>query len=109
MFIVVDEPTFAHAVKVLVPVDGGHEPQSFKAVFKVLATDREAEFDLSTATGSTEFLRAIVVGMDELVDAAGAPLPYSDALRDRLLRLPFVRVALVKAYFEAIRKATEGN
>ena len=109
MFVVAAEPKFTHTVEALVPTDGGHDKQSFKATFRVLPSDREEEFDLNTVQGSNDFLRAIVVTMDELGDAAGKPLSYNDGLRDQLFRLPYVRTALVKTYFNAIQKATEGN
>lgn len=109
MFTVTDEMTFTHPVKMLVPADGGHKPQHFKATFRVLDTDREGAFDLSTAEGSTAFLQAIVTHMDELVGADEQPVPYSDELRDKLIRWPFVRSALVRTYYDAVRKAPEGN
>ena len=59
--------------------------------------------------GSNSFLRAIVVEMDDLVGADDRPLAYNDALRDQLLKLPYIRTALVRTYFTAIQKATEGN
>lgn len=109
MFTITDEMTFTHTVKMLVPVDGGHKPQPFKATFRVLDTDREAEFDLSTAEGSSDFIRAIVVDMGDLVGPDDQPVPYSHELRDRLIRWPFVRQALVRTYYDAVRKAPEGN
>lgn len=109
MFVVDLQPTFRHAVEVLVPTDGGHEKQTFAARFRVLASDKESEHDIATVEGSNSFLRAIVVEMDELVGRDEQPLPYNDALRDQLLKLPYIRTALVRTYFEAIQKATEGN
>lgn len=109
MFRVTDNPTFSHPVAVLVPVDGGHEEQTFRATFKVLPSDRESTFDLMTVEGSNGFLKAILVSMDDLVDAQDKPVEYSDRLRDKMCALPFIRTALVKTYFAAIQKATEGN
>jgi hypothetical protein len=109
MFVVATNPTFNHTVKVLVPVDGGHEEQTFKTTFRVLPSDRESAFDLQTVDGSNDFLRAIVVDMSELEDGNGGTVAYNDRVRDQLLALPFIRTALTKTYFAAIGKATEGN
>lgn len=109
MFKITNDPTFSHAVEVFVPVDGGHDKQTFRATFNVLPSDKERTFDLQTAEGSDAFLRAIVRGMDELVDQANKPVPYSEGLRDQLLQLPFVRQALVRTYYAGIQKGPAGN
>lgn len=109
MFKIAATPTFRHKVEVLVPVDGGHRREHFRATFRVLPTDEAALHDLGTAEGSTGFLRAILVSMDDLIGADDQPLPYSDQVRDELLQVPFVRAALVRTYLAAIQKAAEGN
>lgn len=108
MFIVSSNRTFTHPVKVMVPVDGGHKEQSFKTTFRVIDADAD-ERDLTSAAGSTSFLKEVVIGMDELVDDQEQAVPYSDELRDRMLKLPFVRVALARAYMTAVSKAPTGN
>lgn len=110
MFKLSTNPTFTHPVEVLVPVDGGHDKQLFKATFRVLDADSDdAQPDLNTASGSTAFLREVLVSMDELEGDDGKPVPYSDAIRDQLLKKPYVRTALARTYFAAITKATLGN
>ena len=109
MFKIATETTFTHPVKVMIPVDGGHEAADFRAKFLVLPSDREKDFDLATAEGSNGFLRAILVSADDVAGDDGEALPWSDALRDRLLQVPFVRTALTRTYFRAVQKAAEGN
>ena len=109
MFIKASNPTFTHVVKVKVPIDGGHADQDFKATFKVLPIDKSSEFDLREGASSTEFLRTVVIGMDGIVDDANQPVPYSDALRDEIVAIPYARAALVRTYFEAIGGAAAGN
>lgn len=108
MFKVATDPTFTHEVEVMVPIDGGWDRQSFKATFRVLAEDAERP-DLSTVDGSTSFLRRTVTNMDGLEGEDGKPQHYSDALRDRLLRVPYVQAALVRTYVAAVSKAPAGN
>ena len=93
----------------LVPVDGGHEKQTFKATFRVLPVDKDDGFDLSTSEGSTKFLHAAVVHMSEIAGADDQEVPYSDAVRDQLLRLPYVRAGLTRTYYTAVGKAAAGN
>jgi len=110
MFKVSSSPQFTHPVEVLVPVDGGHEKQTFKATFKVLdASEDDDKHDLNSTSGSSAFLRDALISMSDLVDDHGAQLVYSDNLRDQMLKVPYVRTALARAYFSAITKAAVGN
>ncbi|WP_425230201.1 hypothetical protein [Sphingomonas sp.] len=108
MFTVATDPQFTHTVTVLVPVDGGHDAQTMQVTYRVQPADKEGP-DTSTAEGSTEFLRAAVVTIGHLVDDAKQPVPWNDALRDRLFAVPYVRAALAKGYYAAINKGVLGN
>lgn len=107
MFKITTEPKFTHTVIACVPSDGGHDEQSFKATFRVLDTDKLV--DDGTVEGQIEDLRRVVVSLDDLADDQGNPVSYSDALRDQLVRLPYVRIALLNAYIRGIGKAKQGN
>lgn len=107
MFKIVNEPQFTHRVNVMVPVDGGHRPESFTATFRVVSLDQLGAGD--TDVSQVESLRRVIVKMDELVGEDDAPLTYSDELRDRLLSVPYVRAALLQTYLSAVTKARVGN
>lgn len=109
MFTVTDTYRFATRVPVNVPVDGGHDRQEFGATFEVMSAEEQDSHDLSTTEGSSAFLRGVVRDLSDLQDAAGKPMAYSDATRDKLLKFQFIRVALTTAYFKAQTKAIEGN
>ncbi len=109
MFVYDPRPTFTHKVKVKVPVNGGFEDQDFKATFAVMPTDEVATYDLSQGEGSSDFLKKIVVGMDDLIGKDEQPIPYNDAVRDALIGQLYVRKALVRTYFEAVSGAQTGN
>ncbi len=111
MFKVTAEPKFTHTVKVMVPVDGGHKEQSFKATFKVLPVEELTAEDHSEdqAAGQIAVLRKAIISLDELVGDDDQPLPYSDELRDQLLGITYVRIALLRTYLTAITKAKSGN
>lgn len=111
MFKVTANPTFTHPVDVLVPTDGGHQKHTFKATFRVqLANDDDTDaLDLNTTAGSSAFLREVVVSMSDLIGDDDQPLPYSDALRETILKVPYIRAALARTYFAAVTKAALGN
>lgn len=102
MFKLVQSPEFSHDVPVMVPVDGGHEEQSLRIRFRVA--------DGIESSGSVDdLLDRIVVRAENLVDDAGKPIEWSDEIRQRLLKMPFVRVAIMDAYRTAVTKVRAGN
>jgi len=107
MFKIEADPKFTHDVTVCVPVDGGHANQTFKVTFRVVDIDQLG--DTSSLEAQQELLRKIVCGMDDMIDDADQPVPYSDALRDQLIAKPYVRAAMIQTYLSAITKTKLGN
>ena len=60
-------------------------------------------------TSAVAFLKRVVVGLDDIEGPDGARMPYSDALRDQVIALPFVRAPMVRGYFDAVYPARLGN
>ncbi len=100
------DPCFRTAVAVRLP---GEQEESFVARFRVLGLSEQETFDLGSAEGATGFLRRVVIGGEDIAGTDGEPLVWSDELRDRLIDLPHIRSALVRAYFEGVASAREGN
>jgi hypothetical protein len=109
MFIVQDNPTFTHTVTAMVPVDGGHKKQTFRVTYSMVEGEEYEAFDLKTREGTFGFMRRVVTHLDDLFDEHGQSLPYSDTLREQVMRLPWARQAIVKGYFDALGKTAEGN
>ena len=109
MFKIADNPTFTHTVEIDVPADGGSERQSLKATFRVLPASELAEFNTARNDGQQDFLRAVIVKIDDLVGEDDRPLPYNDRLRDHLLDLFYVRIPLMNAYTQAMVMGRVGN
>lgn len=107
MFKVSSEPKFTHDVTAVVPVDGGHENMTFKVTFRVVPIEQLGSADSNET--QAESLKKIVVHMDDMVDENDQPLPYSDALRDKLIEMPFFRYAVMQAYLAAVTKTKAGN
>lgn len=109
MFKIAKSPEFTHKVTVQVPVDGGHQEQTLKCRFRVISAETLALHDLMTAEGTESWLRAICVRFEDVVDDDGQPVEQSDDLTNTLLGIPYVRLALVRAYTVAMSKAKLGN
>lgn len=107
MFKIVSEPTFTIPVTVCVPVDGGHKDQTLKVKFAVVDVDELGE--AAGLDGQQKLLRRVVRGLEDVVDDADKPLPYSDELRDQLIAVPYVRAAMLQSYLAAIGKTRVGN
>jgi hypothetical protein len=108
MFAITETPEFTHTVYVQTPVDGGHREDTFKARFRV-TDDEENKADFYKVDQVKDYLRGILVGMEDLVDDRKNPVQYSDSVRDQMLALPHVRLALLKTYNQALAKARVGN
>jgi hypothetical protein len=106
MLKITHRPRFTHKVTAQVPVDGGFAREEFRATFQLASN---AEADLASDTMKEAFLRDIVVELHDLTDADGAEVPWSDEARDAAFALPWVRLALLRSYFEAIVGARAGN
>lgn len=109
MFKLASDPQFTHTVPVLVPTDGGHREESIRARFRALGLDRIEELLKDNKKGVSAVLQAAIVALEDLVDEANQPVPYSDAVRDQLLNTPYARDALFRAYTAALAKARSGN
>jgi hypothetical protein len=109
MFKVVANPTFTRVVPVQVPIDGGHREETMKATFRAVRLSEQATLDLDKHEDTRLFLETAIVKLDDLANEADEPIPYSNSVRDQVLSLTYVRIALVTSYFEAISKAKAGN
>jgi len=99
-------PTFTVPVEVTDP-DG--ETADFQATFVALDIPTFEKFDLEQPAQCLAFLKRATLGVSDVVDANGNEIADSDALRDRLFGMPYIRVAAVRAYLEGITKASRGN
>lgn len=109
MFKLLQKPEFTHVVKVSVPVAGGHDTQTFTARFRALTVSDAEAHNTLTVEGTNAYLREIFVGWEGVQDDQGEALPFNDATRDRMIDVPFVRMALLETYNAAMMGAKRGN
>ena len=106
MLRIVKDPRFTHPVSVQVPVDGGHQEQTFTATFRVIAYDEAEELARSDLDA---FFARVLLECGDIEDEAGRQMVWEDGLREQLLGLRYVQLGLVAAYFAGIGKARLGN
>jgi hypothetical protein len=102
MFKLQKSPTFTTKVTLVVPTDEGQVEQTIKARFKLVG-------DELTQADPVTFLRAAVLSLSDIADEDGNQLSYDSDLLDKMLALPFARVGLVRAYWQAMAGAKLGN
>lgn len=109
-FIVRKDNCFEFPVEVEVPTASGHRTETFTGKFHH-HTFEEAQqlFDMSSNDGGKsgandqEIATRVLAGWaEDVVDADGQPVPYSDETRAELLRDPRVVRAVVTAFGKAI-------
>lgn len=109
MLKIVKNPEFTSKVKVQVPLEGGPQEQSFTARFRALSVSETEAFNMLTTESVSEWLRRILIGWEGVRDEDGDELPFSDAAREQLIDVPFVRMAVIAAYNAAMLGAKRGN
>jgi hypothetical protein len=104
MFKIAEAPlTYTWPVTVSIPANGGkYTKATLTAEFQALDQDRIDAIIGGEAEIDADLLTECLVGWKGVQDADGAELPVSDEGRVRLLKIPYVRSALVRAFFESI-------
>ena len=98
MFTVVKNPTFRCPATIHVPTDDGVTTQTLTVRFRLFEAVEEPGPDV-------DFLRHVIVSLEDLVDESDAPVPYCDEVRDQLLKRGYVRKGLIQAYFNTVNGA----
>jgi succinyl-CoA synthetase beta subunit len=103
------KPTFRRTVVVRIPDGGAAREETLQATFNVLSTDEMEELDVNTVGGSSDFLRRAIVRLDDLADANGKAVEYTEAVLNQVLQMPHARLALARTYMRELLKEREGN
>lgn len=104
MFRIDDSDSYKWPVTVEIPRDGGKFTKAtFTAEFKRVGQARINEIvQQSRDEDDRDFLNEVFVGFEDVEDADGSKLEYSETARGKLLDIPYVRVGLTKAFFESM-------
>jgi hypothetical protein len=113
-FVLQDDITFDWPVDVAIPterVPGTHEQHRFTVKFRALPVEEAralaAEVESTAATADREgrqdaMLQKVVAGWSDVLTPEGAEVPFTPAALERLVAWPWVRLALYRAYADAI-------
>ncbi len=101
------DPSFSADVSAQQPTPEGPREVTFAVRFKAV---QFAEMEAYGRSGeeTARFLQDVLLGAD-VGDEDGTILPWSDALRDRLIDTPWLRAPLMTAYRTNITGAARGN
>ena len=102
MFKLQKSPTFTTKATLVVPTDDGQVEQTITARFRLVGDDL-------TQADPVTFLREAVLSLSDIADEDGNQMAYDSDLLDKMLALPFARVGLVRAYWQAMAGAKLGN
>lgn len=112
MFKLEKKSTFTWPVTVNVPKDGGtFASHQFTAEFKLQEQSKVDALLLRFQQNDEDILKELLVGWLGVQDSDGDELDYTEENKAKLLDIPYVRSALLKAYFEAAsgNKVKRGN
>lgn len=124
MFVIDLSDSYRWPVAVDVPEDGRHKVMKFDAEFQRLPQDRINEIHAamqarlvamqsgeSTADliDDTAIADEVLTGWSGIQDGEGEDVPYSEAIKARLLNVPAVAASIVIAWGESLRGAKRKN
>jgi hypothetical protein len=96
-------------VPVNVPTSGGKtELHTFTAKFKIMGNEY-FEKAQQKAKDDIDLISKLITGWDGVLDDNDKPVKYSKKALSELCSLPFVRIAIIKAYTEALNGAEAKN
>ena len=117
-FVLKQSGTYSWPVAFDLPIDGGrHERQTFDGEFKRLPQSKigpmVAELqkleDLGDLDQITDIARDVLVRWSGINDDQGKEIPFSQKALDELLEVPFLAIAVLKAYMDSIKGAKRKN
>ncbi len=109
MFKLIQPETITWPVRVDVPVDGGRtRPATFDCEFRLGDQDWLDALVADTGDDMT-FLQRVVAGWSGVQDADGEDLPYSESACAQMVGIPYVRAAMLRAFWDAVTGARAKN
>lgn len=101
MFKLSQKETYKWKVIVSVPDNNAFREQSFVAEFKIIP---QSQIDLIAKNQQNEDIDLageVLVGWEGIEDE-GAPLLFSEEAKTKLLDIPYVKMAVIRAFFSSI-------
>lgn len=112
MFKITQDRTYKWPVTVHIPADGGKFTKAtFTAEFRGMSQDAidTTLNDMRAGDRDADFSNECLVGWSGVQDHDGTDLPFSDEAKIKLLNIPYVRAAIVTAFFESLSGGRRKN
>lgn len=115
MFIIKKSETYRYPVTFSTPSENGQEQEenSFTAIFKRLSEDElqgYAQQALKGKINDRKFVQEVLVGWEGIHEYAGGPeVPFTPAMRDKLLNIVGFGKAVSRALFASVEDAPRKN
>lgn len=104
-----DSNTVKWPITVNTPQDGGgYKPQKFTGIIELIDYDVFQE-TLENEDSDAALFLAVLKGWENVVDDTGAEIEFSDELALRLSKVVYFRLAVIRAYRDAIQGGAEKN
>ena len=103
---ILTRPTWRHTVTATAPTESGPVEEEFSVRYRLSSIPPA---DLDPRQDQEAFLRDIVAEVEDMVDDEGQPLPWSEEAWEKVLALPWARLAIVRGYFESVTGARAKN
>lgn len=101
MFKLEEQKEVKWPVTVNIPRDGGRTTKAeFTAQFQLLSQDEFKEVYEQEGASDEDLLRRVLTGWDKVCDANDESIEYNSDTREVMIRIPYVRAAMVAAYLE---------
>lgn len=109
MFNIAKLPRVTRPIPLTIEVDGQLEEHPFTATFQIIEVDQSTPEKISDEAGQRAFLQQVVVDLGDVADEHGAPIAFSPELKAAVINRFDCRMALTRAYFDAVQKLAAGN
>ena len=112
-FVLKQSDTYSWPIAFDIPVDGGRmQRQTFDGEFRRLSQSRITEIGAQIKTEEitdADLAAEVLVGWSGVTDGDGKDVPFSQKALHQLLEVPFLAVAVLKAYMDSIKGAKRKN
>lgn len=101
MFKLSTQTSYKWAVKVQIPGNNAFQESSFTAEFKIIPQSR---IDSITKKDdeAADLLDEILLGWDGVMDENNQPILFTPETKAALIDIPYIRMAIIRAFFSSI-------
>lgn len=109
-FVLRENHTFKRRIDVKVPTDGGFRSESFTAKFAAIDSDEAKElYENDNPNKDQVLLERVFIGFEGIKTEDGNDLEDTSDARETLIKVTYVSLPLIKAFWNALAGQKEKN